>query len=322
MTIREACDAYLREIKARNLSKGSREGYESLFRNLQAFADGTGIARIDALDRAAIRAWREQWKWAHSTQVRVLRQLQAFFGFLLQEGWIRESPIEGIRKPKADPRPTMPLSRDEMRALLAAAGPTSREHALLLLLRYSGLAIIDAATLRRDALEPSGELVLRRAKSGELVTVALPDQVIVAMEAVAQPGQQHFFWTGVSQPGTAAKYWRARLARIAATAAVEGFHPHRLRDTFAVELLLADVPIQDVSTLLGHSSVATTERYYAPWNLARRARLAAIVREANLRDPILQEFTLKKPAGSAATLPAEAGLAAQLRSQATRRAYA
>ena len=103
---------------------------------------------------------------------------------------------------------------------------------------------------------------------------------------------------------------------------MKGFHPHRLRDTFAVELLLAGVLIQDVSALLGHSSVATTERYYAPWNSARRERLAAIVRKAHQQDPILLEFTPKKPAGSAGTLPAEAGLAARSRSQAARRAYA
>ena len=322
MTVREACDEYLREVAARNVAQATRENYQSLFRKLQAFAAAAGIDRIDSLDRKAIRTWREQWTWAHSTQRRVLEQLRAFFGFALRERWIRESPLEGMRKPKVDARPTMPLSRDEMRALLAAAAPAPREQALLLLLRYSGLAIRDATTLRRDALEPSGELVLRRSKSGELVTVALPDQVAAALEAAGQPRGQHFFWTGQSQRATAAKYWRARLARIAVVAAVEDFRPHRLRDTFAVELLLAGVAIQDVSTLLGHSSVRTTEMYYAPWNLARRNRLASIVREVHQRDPILLAFTPKKPAGSVTAPPAEAGLATAQRSQATRAAYA
>jgi hypothetical protein len=42
---------------------------------------------------------------------------------------------------------------------------------------------------------------------------------------------------------------------------------HRLRDTFAVQLLLARVPIEQVSVLLGCSSVPITERHYAPWVL-------------------------------------------------------
>ncbi|MDE0620645.1 MAG: hypothetical protein OXH83_03125 [Bryobacterales bacterium] len=68
---------------------------------------------------------------------------------------------------------------------------------------------------------------------------------------------------------------------MASDAGVERFHPQRLRDTFAVELFLAGVAMDDVSTLPGHSSVRTPEMYCAPWNLARRDRLASIVREVH-----------------------------------------
>ncbi|MCY4597994.1 MAG: tyrosine-type recombinase/integrase [Bryobacterales bacterium] len=272
MTVSEACAAYLRELEARNIRKTTRKCYRSMFRQLQTFAEAEKIESLEGFDRDALRRWRSQWTWAHSTQGRVLAQLNAFFRFAQGEGWIAASPARGIRRPNSDARPTIPLSRDEVRALLVATMRKPREQAMLLLLRYSGLAIRDAAALSRDALHPNGDLVLRRAKSGELVTVALP--------------------------------WE-----VAAAAGVEGFHPHRLRDTFAVELLLAGVLIQDVSILLGHSSVATTERYYAPWNLAQRERLGHIVREVHQRDPILLELRLRKPAGAAATAPAEAGLA-------------
>lgn len=38
-------------------------------------------------------------------------------------------------------------------------------------------------------------------------------------------------------------------------------HAHRFRDTFAVGLLQAGVPIERVSVLLGHSSIKVTEKY-------------------------------------------------------------
>jgi site-specific recombinase XerD len=38
-------------------------------------------------------------------------------------------------------------------------------------------------------------------------------------------------------------------------AKINNAHPHRFRDTFAVELLLAGAPIEHVSLLLGHASV-------------------------------------------------------------------
>jgi len=39
---------------------------------------------------------------------------------------------------------------------------------------------------------------------------------------------------------------------------------HRLRDTFGVAPLLAGVPIERVSVLLGHQSVRVTEKHYNP----------------------------------------------------------
>lgn len=322
MTVREACDTYLRELEARNTRKSTRESYRSLFRQLEAFARDEGLETLGDIGRADARRWREGWTWAPKTQERVLAQLKAFFGFAAAEGWTAASPVAGIRPPKPDSSPTMPLSVDEMRRLLAACRARPKEEALVLLMRYSGLAIRDAVTLGRDSLRATGDLVLRRAKSGELVCVALPDAVLAALEAVAEPGREYYFWTGRSEPATAAKLWRKRLGAVADEARVDGFHPHRLRDTFAVELLLADVLIQDVSSLLGHSSVATTERHYAPWNMARSDRLGRIVRKVHQRDPLLLEFTPKKPAGSARTLPAEAGLATTNVPKPTRRAYA
>jgi len=62
------------------------------------------------------------------------------------------------------------------------------------------------------------------------------------------------------------------------------------RDTFAVELLLAGVPLDQVSLLLGHSSVKITERHYAPFCKARQEQLAASVKLAWKKlDQSLQE---------------------------------
>ena len=43
--------------------------------------------------------------------------------------------------------------------------------------------------------------------------------------------------------------------------------------TFAVELPLSGVPIDQVSLLLGHSSVKVTEKHYAPFVKARQEQL-------------------------------------------------
>lgn len=201
--------------------------------------------------------------------------------------------------------PTLPLSPDEFQSLIDAAEERPREKALILLMRYSGLSIGDAVRCRKDAIS-NDTLTLHRSKSGELVIVPLPELVLHSLAEIIS-NTDYYFWSGTSQPLTVAKYWRARLQRVSRHAGIANFRPHQLRDTFAVELLTADVAMQDLSALLGHSSVTTTERYYAPWNTARRDRLVRIVKEAHASDAMLRDLTermLKRKTGAAPAAPA------------------
>jgi integrase len=81
-------------------------------------------------------------------------------------------------------------------------------------------------------------------------------------------------------PKTIVADWQRTLRRLFELAGVEGGHAHRFRDTFAVELLLKGVPIDQVAVLLGHSSVKITAKHYSPWVKARQEQLEAAVREA------------------------------------------
>ena len=46
-------------------------------------------------------------------------------------------------------------------------------------------------------------------------------------------------------------------------------------------MLLAGVPIEQVSALLGHSSVVTTQRRYLPWVPARQQQLVESVKRVH-----------------------------------------
>jgi integrase len=64
-------------------------------------------------------------------------------------------------------------------------------------------------------------------------------------------------------------------------------HAHRLRDTFTVELLLAGVPLDRVSVLLGHRSIRITERHDAPWTRSRQDQIEADLKAAWSNDPVV-----------------------------------
>ncbi|HVB58594.1 MAG TPA: tyrosine-type recombinase/integrase [Candidatus Acidoferrales bacterium] len=75
-----------------------------------------------------------------------------------------------------------------------------------------------------------------------------------------------------------------------------GGYAHRFRDTFAVELMLAGVPLEIVSVLLGHQSVRITERHYSPWVRARQEQLEADLQRAFASDPLVLMQTNHAPA--------------------------
>jgi integrase len=58
--------------------------------------------------------------------------------------------------------------------------------------------------------------------------------------------------------------WQTPLRKLFKLAKVANGHAHRFRETFGVELLLAGIPIERVSVLLGHQSVKVTEKHYNP----------------------------------------------------------
>ena len=126
----------------------------------------------------------------------------------------------------------------------------------------------------------TARLFLYTQKTGTPVYCPLPPDVGAALDAVKNAHADYVFWDDKSTRETTVKSWNRVFNKLFAAAAppIEGGHPHRFRDTFAVSLLLKGVSLESVSKLLGHTSIKVTERHYAPWVKARQDQLESDVR--------------------------------------------
>jgi len=108
--------------------------------------------------------------------------------------------------------------------------------------------------------------------------------VLDTLQAFLPVNDTYFFRSGDSSPDTVAKLWMRKPQWLFEETKIPNAHSHRLRDTFAVEILLSGVPIERVSAWLGQSSIKVTEKHYAPWVKARQEQLEADVVRSWERD--------------------------------------
>jgi integrase len=187
----------------------------------------------------------------------------------------------------------LPLTQEEWKKLVIACDTyevqvgaagflnAQRLRALIRLMRYSGLRISDAVNLSTDRITDD-KLFLYTQTTGTAVYTVLPPFVVKELAATPRVTDKLYFWNGNGELETAVKDWQAKIRTLFDLAGVdkgENFMvSHRLRDTFAVECLLAGVPLERVSILLGHSTIKVTERHYAPWIQKRQQQLEADLR--------------------------------------------
>lgn len=298
MTVSRACQQIVDDAEARSLRPDTIAKYKLLSRELEAFARGRKIATFADFDLSSLLAFRASWKNANLGALKKLERLRCFFRFARDNGWVAENLPEKIKSPRVTMRPTLPFTQQQMTGILKAAADRVAEvqsqgkdnarrlRGLILLLRYSGLRIGDATSCSIDRLV-DGKLRLYTQKTGTHVHCPLPEFIVKELDALPRRSERFWFWSGAGDVHSLVTKWEELLRTIFDDAGITDGHAHRFRDTFAVDLLLAGVPLERVAIMLGHSSVRITEKHYSPWVRARQEQAEADVRLTWKRDPLV-----------------------------------
>jgi integrase len=295
VTIEEAAKAFLNDIRAQQMNHSTTGKYRTLVKQLRAWSNDRGFQYVKQLDIESLTQFRASWKMGPRASGKKLEQLRRFCRFAVDRKWMEENPAAKIKMPTVKPTQKQPYTPEELKNIYAAclrypgrAAEAPRVYAFVLLLRYTGLRISDAATFSTDKLDGNRAL-LHMKKTGEPVYTWLPDILIERLRVLPLVRDKYFFMgaRGSERIESVTDTWRKKLNRVFEIAGpfTHKPHPHRFRHTFAVDLLQKGVPIEDVSTLLGHGSVKITERHYAAWVKGRQQRLENVLRDAWLQEP-------------------------------------
>ncbi|MGA7927069.1 MAG: tyrosine-type recombinase/integrase [Candidatus Sulfotelmatobacter sp.] len=243
-----------------------------------------GFVKLEDNTAMDVDAWRDTWTFREGSYSQRVHgaAIKRFFTWAVTFDLLERNPFDKLDPLELKPVPTLPLSPEEVDRLVGAASQCTNGETLatlILLMRWSGLAIRDASCLRRDALLADNSIKTRRQKTNEYVYVKIPADVAERLRAVGSINPAYFFWNGRTTAKDNATVWGNRIRAAFDRAGITPRGSHRLRDTCGCEFLNAGGLMQDLSKLLGHSSIKTTEQHYAPWDMRRQEHLNGVMDE-------------------------------------------
>lgn len=317
--VSEALSLYVESKELEGTGKNTIKRIQTFLNALQKFCDhpratdkhGKSVPispalTVDEVTGEFMQHFVKTWEglgWNPYTRKRGAERFLGFFHYALANKWIREIPIFPMPKVRhEDQSPTLPLSEEDLQKLFDAIPKVIRVKSVRVRVRNlftlqlnSGLAIVDALMLPKSKiawsnLEQCYLVETRRTKTNVPVTVPLPSGVAEQILSTPNSNPDYIFWNGKTDRTTFRQNFSDnQVKKVFQFAGLTACHmkSHRIRDTFAVNMLANGVPKEKVAEALGHS-LKTFEKHYEKWIPKRQSALIAAIK-ATFTDPTTEE---------------------------------
>ena len=278
----EAVGEFARHLRAeRNLAAHSVRAYVGDVVALLVHCQRRGRRSLEELNLATLRSWLAQQQTLGRSRTTVARRAAAARAFTTWAHHTGRTPAD-VGAALVSPRParTLPgvLSARQARALLDSAaeaaaevGPLGcRDVAILELLYATGMRVGELVGSDVDDVDFERRVVRVAGKGGKSRSVpfgrpaeaALRSWLDGARSALARPGSGPALFLGARGKRLDARAVRALVhRRLADVPGAPDLGPHGLRHSAATHLLEGGADLRSVQELLGHASLATTQRY-------------------------------------------------------------
>jgi len=209
-----------------------------------------------------------------STVARKLAAIRSFFQFCIKKKWLEDNPAKIVATPKQEKHVPSFLSEDEMAQFLDLPQTTQpldlRDKAVLELLYATGMRVSELAGLNLDDLSFSERLVQVRGKGKKERLIPFgrkaEDSLVFYIRSRPQINKgkieaEALFLNYRGKRLSSRSVERIVDKYIRFTAVQRKISPHSLRHSFASHLLSRGADLRVIQELLGHESLATTQKY-------------------------------------------------------------
>lgn len=271
-----SCEAWTLDAFETSLTNASSNTVVAYVSDVRQFAQWVARQGIDApgcVTKLQVRSYigfLVTTKAAKRTVSRKLASLRKYFGWHVRHGRLDIDPTTGVRAPNDNGRLPKVLTADQLEALLSGADPddppwkVARDTAIVEMLYGSGLRVSELCSLDVASINAKRRFVTVMGKGSKERTVPVGEPAMEALNAWVALRSEVARDTsdGALFLSTRGKRIGPRdVRRLLDARSVSPTHPHALRHTFATHLLDNGADLRAVQELLGHSDVATTQRY-------------------------------------------------------------
>lgn len=255
------------------------------------------VCALDDLGKLSVRDFRSYLARLHhdnrarTSTARTMSSIRSLFKYMAKNGLAENASILSLRSPKVPNSLPKPMTAADAKHMVAEVASESdepwvgkRDTAVLLLLYGCGLRIGEALSLNRgDAPKGDTMTVTGKGNKQRLVPVLRVVRDAIA-DYIRDCPYGHYdsdpLFYGVRGKRLAAKIIQNRMQDLRAQMGLpDSATPHALRHSFATHLLADGGDLRTIQELLGHSSLASTQRYTE----VDSARLLSVYRDAHPR---------------------------------------
>lgn len=206
----------------------------------------------------ALIEWSAAQRWAPETRRSVHNSLRSFYDWAARSGHVTTSPAEDL--PVIAPPPPSPRPCPAPVLLEARAEADPRVMLMLRLGSELGLRRGEIAQVHEQDLQPDllGWTLVAHGKGGKVRVVPVQEDLAQAIRLACKAGG------GWAFPGRVDGHLSAQyVGKLLSRALADGWTGHTLRHRFGTVTFAETGNLVAVSRLMGHASVATTQRYVA-----------------------------------------------------------
>ncbi len=207
---------------------------------------------------------------AGSSIARAVACLKSFFRFLKKEGHLKEDLSVFLSSPTIWQKIPDVLSQEEALCLLEAPETDhldgARDRAILYLLYACGLRVSELCNMNIQDLNDAWVRVKGKGGKERLVPVSkkavdVVDHYLISFRGCEKNKEGPLF-IGPRGGRIARGFVFRQIKRYTSKCGIlKRVSPHTLRHTFATHLLEGEADLRVIQELLGHASIATTDRY-------------------------------------------------------------